>query len=125
MAYVHTDGRSFPQPNSFCSVVASSGRCQTCASSWCFAAVNLDVPADTRHTSRCSWLATTGRCHTWGWLCGSWYVGSSHVPDMGGIVERLLLFLDSHCEDVVAETLVQMKDLLRRYPDMAEVRARA
>lgn len=43
------------------------------------------------------------------------------VPDMGGIVERLLLFLDSHCEDVVAETLVQMKDLLRRYPDMAEV----
>ncbi len=43
------------------------------------------------------------------------------VPDVGGIVERLLVFLDSSSEDVVAEALVQMKDLLRRYPDMAEV----
>jgi len=31
------------------------------------------------------------------------------------------VFLDSSSEDVVAEALVQMKDLLRRYPDMAEV----
>lgn len=43
------------------------------------------------------------------------------VPDASGVVERLLLFLDSGCEEVVAEALVQMKNLLRRYPDMAEV----
>lgn len=47
---------------------------------------------------------------------------TSQVPDVSGIVERLLVFLDSNSEDVVAEALVQMKDLLRRYPDMAEVR---
>mmetsp|Transcript_32786 Transcript_32786/g.83214 ORF Transcript_32786/g.83214 Transcript_32786/m.83214 type:complete len:924 (-) Transcript_32786:319-3090(-) len=43
------------------------------------------------------------------------------VPDASGVVERLLIFLDSGCDQVVAEALVQMKDLLRRYPDMAEV----
>lgn len=41
-----------------------------------------------------------------------------------GIVERLLLFLDSGAEHLVAETLIQMKDLLRRYPDMAMVSPR-
>ncbi|KAJ9512205.1 hypothetical protein QJQ45_012748 [Haematococcus lacustris] len=43
------------------------------------------------------------------------------VPDAAGIIERLLGLLESHCEVVVCEALVQMKDLLRRYPDMAEV----
>jgi hypothetical protein len=43
------------------------------------------------------------------------------VPEVPGIVERLLVFLESNCEEVMAEALVQMKDLLRRYPDMAEV----
>ncbi|KAG2490400.1 hypothetical protein HYH03_011200 [Edaphochlamys debaryana] len=41
------------------------------------------------------------------------------VPDSGGIVERLLLFLDSGSEHLVAEALVQLKDVLRRYPDAA------
>lgn len=41
------------------------------------------------------------------------------IPDVNGIVERMLLFLESGSEHIVAETLVQMKDLLRRYPDMA------
>ncbi|GMH39668.1 hypothetical protein BSKO_07566 [Bryopsis sp. KO-2023] len=43
------------------------------------------------------------------------------VPDVSGIVERLINFLESADPDIVAETLVQMKDLLRRYPDMSEV----
>ena len=43
------------------------------------------------------------------------------VPDVSGIIERLLLFLDSGSEALTAEALVQMKDLLRRYPDMAQV----
>ncbi|MEW5316344.1 MAG: hypothetical protein WDW38_007723 [Sanguina aurantia] len=43
------------------------------------------------------------------------------VQDVSGIVERLLGFLDSGADHIIAETLVQMKDLLRRYPDMAEV----
>lgn len=43
------------------------------------------------------------------------------VPEVPGIVERLLVFLESACDVVMAEALVQMKDLLRRYPDMAEV----
>lgn len=41
---------------------------------------------------------------------------------MNGIVERLLLFLESGYDHIVAETLVQLKDLLRRYPDLGEVR---
>lgn len=40
---------------------------------------------------------------------------------MSGIIERLLLFLDSGSEALTAEALVQMKDLLRRYPDVAQV----
>lgn len=43
------------------------------------------------------------------------------VPDVSGIVERLLAFLESGSEHLIAETLIQMKDLLRRYPDMGEV----
>ena len=43
------------------------------------------------------------------------------VPDVSGIIERLLLFLDSGSEALTAEALVQMKDLLRRYPDVAQV----
>lgn len=45
----------------------------------------------------------------------------SQVPHVSGIVERLLIFLESHCEAVVSEALVCMKDLLRRFPEMAEV----
>lgn len=41
------------------------------------------------------------------------------VPDASGLLERLLLFLDSGAEHIVAESLVAMKDLLRRYPDLA------
>jgi hypothetical protein len=44
------------------------------------------------------------------------------VADVNGIVERLLLFLESGYDHIVAETLVQLKDLLRRYPDLGEVR---
>ncbi|EFJ51657.1 hypothetical protein VOLCADRAFT_56821 [Volvox carteri f. nagariensis] len=43
------------------------------------------------------------------------------VPDSGGIVERLLMFLDGSSEHLVAEALVQLKDVLRRYPDVAHV----
>eukprot|EP00803_Ostreobium_quekettii_P007696 evm.model.scf_696.5 EVM.evm.TU.scf_696.5 scf_696:47608-59307(+) len=43
------------------------------------------------------------------------------VPDVGGIIERLIAFLEFGDAEVLSETLVQMKDLLRRYPDMAEV----
>jgi vesicle coat complex subunit len=44
------------------------------------------------------------------------------VPDVGGIIERLLTFLDvGGPEHLIAEALVQMKDLLRRYPDIALV----
>jgi hypothetical protein len=43
------------------------------------------------------------------------------VADVNGIVERLLLFLESGYDHIVAETLVQLKDLLRRYPDLGEV----
>jgi hypothetical protein len=45
------------------------------------------------------------------------------VSDVNGVVERLLLFLDSSYSHIVAETLVQLKDLLRRYPDLGAVRA--
>lgn len=43
------------------------------------------------------------------------------VPDSTGILERLLNFLESGSEHIMAETLIQMKDLLRRYPDLADV----
>eukprot|EP00195_Chlamydomonas_chlamydogama_P008244 CAMPEP_0202904088 /NCGR_PEP_ID=MMETSP1392-20130828/27835_1 /ASSEMBLY_ACC=CAM_ASM_000868 /TAXON_ID=225041 /ORGANISM="Chlamydomonas chlamydogama, Strain SAG 11-48b" /LENGTH=846 /DNA_ID=CAMNT_0049591569 /DNA_START=246 /DNA_END=2786 /DNA_ORIENTATION=+ len=42
------------------------------------------------------------------------------VPDVSGLIERLLLFLEAGSEHLTSEALVQMKDLLRRYPDMAE-----
>lgn len=40
---------------------------------------------------------------------------------MNGIVERLLLFLESGYDHIVAEALIQLKDLLRRYPDLGDV----
>ena len=43
------------------------------------------------------------------------------VPDVSGIIERLLIFLETGYDHIQAEALIQMKDLLRRYPDMAEV----
>ncbi|GLI59252.1 hypothetical protein VaNZ11_001098 [Volvox africanus] len=43
------------------------------------------------------------------------------VPDSSGIVERLLMFLDGGSEHLVAEALVQLKDVLRRYPDVAHM----
>lgn len=43
------------------------------------------------------------------------------VSDVNGIVERLLVFLESGYDHIIAETLVQLKDLLRRYPDLGEV----
>ncbi|GBF87867.1 beta-adaptin A [Raphidocelis subcapitata] len=43
------------------------------------------------------------------------------VPDAAGVVERLLLFLEGGSDHLVAESLVQLKDLLRRYPDLGEV----
>ncbi|KAI3438927.1 hypothetical protein D9Q98_001341 [Chlorella vulgaris] len=41
------------------------------------------------------------------------------VPDVNGIIDRLLLFLGYEKDFVTAETLVQMTDVLRRYPDAA------
>ncbi len=38
------------------------------------------------------------------------------------MVERLLLFLEAGSDHLVAESLVQLKDLLRRYPDLGQVR---
>ena len=38
-----------------------------------------------------------------------------------GLVERLLGFLDIGKDFVTAETIVQVKDLARKYPDIAEV----
>lgn len=40
---------------------------------------------------------------------------------MNGLVERLLMFLESGYDHIVAETLIQLRDLLRRYPDLGEV----
>ena len=42
------------------------------------------------------------------------------VQDVAGIVERLLGFLETGKAFVTAETLVQLKDLLRRYPAIAD-----
>ena len=43
------------------------------------------------------------------------------VHDVSGIVERLLEFLEIGKSHVTAETIIQMKDLLRTFPDIAEV----
>ena len=42
------------------------------------------------------------------------------VQDVGGIVERLLGFLETGRDFVTAEAVIQLKDLLRRYPAIAE-----
>ena len=42
------------------------------------------------------------------------------VQDTAGIVERLLGFLEVGKSHVTAEAVIQVKDLLRRYPDIAE-----
>ena len=41
------------------------------------------------------------------------------VQDTAGIVERLLGFLEVGKPHVTAEAMIQVKDLLRRYPDIA------
>ncbi|KAK9822016.1 hypothetical protein WJX74_000790 [Apatococcus lobatus] len=46
---------------------------------------------------------------------------SLEVHEVGGIVERLLEFLEIGKSHVTAETIIQMKDLLRTFPDIAEV----
>ena len=43
------------------------------------------------------------------------------VQGVAGLVERLLGFLDIGKDFVTAETIVQVKDLARKYPDIAEV----
>ena len=42
------------------------------------------------------------------------------MQDVGGIVERLLGFLETGRGFVTAEAVIQLKDLLRRYPAIAE-----
>eukprot|EP00191_Tetraselmis_sp_GSL018_P016705 CAMPEP_0177583838 /NCGR_PEP_ID=MMETSP0419_2-20121207/3549_1 /TAXON_ID=582737 /ORGANISM="Tetraselmis sp., Strain GSL018" /LENGTH=782 /DNA_ID=CAMNT_0019073283 /DNA_START=341 /DNA_END=2685 /DNA_ORIENTATION=- len=42
------------------------------------------------------------------------------VPDVPGICDRLLSFLDANMPHVTAETLCIIKDLLRRFPERAE-----
>lgn len=44
-----------------------------------------------------------------------------NVSDVHGLVERLLIFLESGSEHIIGETLIQMKDLLRKYPDLGSV----
>ena len=43
------------------------------------------------------------------------------VSEVPGIIERLLGFLEVGKDFVTAETVIQIKDLMRRYPDAAEV----
>lgn len=43
------------------------------------------------------------------------------VQDVGGIVERLLGFLEVGKPFVTAEAVTQIADLLRRFPELAEV----
>ena len=43
------------------------------------------------------------------------------VSEVPGIIERLLGFLEIGKDFVTAETVIQIKDLMRRYPDAAEV----
>ena len=45
---------------------------------------------------------------------------AGQVQDVGGIVERLLGFLETGRDFVTAEAVIQLKDLLRRYPAIAE-----
>lgn len=45
----------------------------------------------------------------------------AQVQDVTGLLDRLLGFLELGKPSVTAETLIQMKDLLRRYPHIAEV----
>jgi hypothetical protein len=44
----------------------------------------------------------------------------AQVQDVAGIVERLLGFLDTGRPHVTAEALLALKDLLRRYPALAD-----
>lgn len=44
----------------------------------------------------------------------------AQVQDVGGIVERLLGFLETGRDFVTAEAIIQLKDLLRCYPAIAE-----
>lgn len=46
---------------------------------------------------------------------------TAQVQDVTGLLDRLLGFLELGKPSVTAETLIQMKDLLRRYPHIAEV----
>ena len=43
------------------------------------------------------------------------------MQDVSGLVDRLLGFLELSKDFVTAETLIQLKDLLRRYPHIAEI----
>jgi hypothetical protein len=43
------------------------------------------------------------------------------VQDVSGLLDRLLNFLELGKDCVTAETLIQIKDLLRRYPHIADV----
>ena len=43
------------------------------------------------------------------------------VPEVDGIVERLIGFLDVGKDHITAETLIQLCDLLRRFPEAADV----
>ena len=66
---------------------------------------------DTRFTwcvAYCFTILYDRRCHL-------------QVQEVGGIVERLLGFLEIDKPFVTAEALIQIADLLRRYPEMAEV----
>ena len=45
----------------------------------------------------------------------------AQVQDVGGIIERLLGFLEVGKPFVTAEAVTQIADLLRRFPDLAEV----
>jgi hypothetical protein len=56
-----------------------------------------------------------------GELVPSQWSGRFQVADVAGIVDRLLGFLEVGKEFVTAETLIQIKDLLRRFPDIAPV----
>lgn len=53
-----------------------------------------------------------------------WVLLRVQVSDVNGLVERLLMFLESGYDHIVAETLIQLRDLLRRYPDLGEVSCR-
>jgi Adaptin N terminal region len=48
-------------------------------------------------------------------------IHTMQVQDVSGLLDRLLNFLELGKDCVTAETLIQIKDLLRRYPHIAEV----